>query len=280
MTTSMRTLRNAVFLAVGVMLVLVLVDQSQASAGNGRYEVIGRPPLQSTSGSTTTEAPYVTQVSPQDGATGVSRTTNVKVSFSEPVDPTTVEGGVQLDNYFQLIPATISKDPTDTSGRTWVVDPYGSEAGRLDPNRQYRVRVEGWTASTFTTAALTAPYVTQVSPPNGATGVPTNTNIKVTFSEEMDPSTINSNNVKVTVIYYRYDRYDRYTNSYNYVREVRSTTISKDPADPSGRTWVVDPSLLLRTNAEVEVEIGPGVKDLSDGLSINLSRTYFKTASW
>jgi hypothetical protein len=119
--------------------------------------------------------------------------------------------------------------------------------------------------------------VYQVSPQDGATGVPrNNTNVKVTFSEEMDPSTINSNTIKVTVIYYLYDRY---TNYYNYVREVRFTTISKDPNEPSGRTWVVDPTL-LRTNSEVEVEIGTGVKDLSDGLSITRSRTYFKTASW
>jgi hypothetical protein len=53
-----------------------------------------------------------------------------------------------------------------------------------------------------------------------------------------------------------------------------------DPNDPSGRTWVVDPSL-LRTNSEVEVEIGPDAKDLSDDLSMSsYSRTYFKTASW
>jgi hypothetical protein len=44
MTASMRTLRNAVLLAVGVMLVLVLVDQSQASAGTARSQVIGQPP--------------------------------------------------------------------------------------------------------------------------------------------------------------------------------------------------------------------------------------------
>jgi hypothetical protein len=72
-----------------------------------------------------------------------------------------------------------------------------------------------------------------------------------------------------------------YTNYYNYVREVRSTTISKDPNDPSGRTWIVDPSSLLRTNSEVEVQIGLGAKDLADGLSMgNYSRTNFKTASW
>ena len=193
-TTSLRTFRNAVLLAVGVMLVLVLVDQGQASAGEARGALIG------------------INLPECDG----------------PDDP------------------TLCKSSGSTSGGTTTTDPQE------------------------------APYVYQVSPQDGATGVPRNTNVKVTFSEEMDPSTINSNTIKVTVIYYLYDRY---TNYYNYVREVRFTTISKDPNEPSGRTWVVDPTL-LRTNSEVEVEIGTGVKDLSDGLSITRSRTYFKTASW
>jgi DNA-binding NarL/FixJ family response regulator len=50
-------------------------------------------------------------------------------------------------------------------------------------------------------------------------------------------------------------------------REQQETPVSEYPAGLTAR--------------EVEVEIGPGAKDLSDGLSISsYSRTYFKTASW
>jgi DNA-binding NarL/FixJ family response regulator len=50
-------------------------------------------------------------------------------------------------------------------------------------------------------------------------------------------------------------------------REQQQTPVSEYPAGLTAR--------------EVEVEIGPDAKDLSDGLSISsYSRTYFKTASW
>ena len=51
--------------------------------------------------------------------------------------------------------------------------------------------------STFTTAAIadnTAPTIVSRSPANNATGVATNTLVTVTFSEPMDPTTINSTN--------------------------------------------------------------------------------------
>jgi len=72
----------------------------------------------------------------------------------------------------------------------------------------------------------------------------------------MDPATINSDTVKVATVYLRYDRYTR---MYYYVREKVTATVSKDPADTPGRTWVVDPYLLLRSNTKVEVEISPSV---------------------
>ena len=157
MTTSMRTLRNAVLLGVGLMLALVLADQSQASAGTARGSVIGQPCYYCGSGTTIydqpLEAPYVTQVSPQGGATGVPRNTNVKVTFSEEMDPSTINGSTfQLHTYDNLlggvffnteqISATVSKDPTDTSGRTYLLDPYGATTSSLlSANRKYRVTV-------------------------------------------------------------------------------------------------------------------------------------------
>ncbi len=85
--------------------------------------------------------------SPQDGATGVPRNTKIKVTF-EPMGPTTINGDAfQLRLYdvlcdrhtggnfsSQRIPATVSVDPT-SYGRAWVLDPYGSEAGLLYPNK-------------------------------------------------------------------------------------------------------------------------------------------------
>ncbi len=40
----------------------------------------------------------------------------------------------------QRIPATVSVDPT-SYGRAWVLDPYGSEAELLYPNKRYWVKI-------------------------------------------------------------------------------------------------------------------------------------------
>jgi hypothetical protein len=264
----MATMKNLMGLRISVllgavltvMLALVLsLGASEASAGSrptpddeGHSD--GSTGGTGSSTTSTTEAPNLSGLSsPGPWATGVSIDTNVTITFTEPMDPTTVNSDtfkLYPSDSSQSIPATVSMVP-DTNQRTFVLDPYGSDAGRLDKNRQYTWKItKGMEdqddglylpygqAYSFTTAATSTPYVKAVSPPDGATGVPTNSNMKVTFSDPMDPATINSNTVKVTVIYYLYDRY---TNYYNYVREVRSTTISKDPNDPSGRTWVVDP---------------------------------------
>jgi Bacterial Ig-like domain len=104
----------------------------------------------------TPTAHYVTQVSPQDGATGRPRNTNVKVTFSEPMDPTTINGDTfklrmsyyQSSRYYegvtlvtQLVSATVNKDPTDTSGSTYVLDPYGSSTGPLRADTQFEVEL-------------------------------------------------------------------------------------------------------------------------------------------
>ena len=158
---SLRTFRNAVLFAVGVMLVVVLADQGQASAGTARGCLVRLAETDGstntcggTSGGTTIVAPTVAQVSPQDWATGVPRNANVKVTFSEEMDPNTVNGSTfQLHTfdslflggglyYTQQIPATISKDPTDATGRTFLLDPYGATSTTLlSANRKYRVTV-------------------------------------------------------------------------------------------------------------------------------------------
>ncbi|HJQ29829.1 MAG TPA: sulfotransferase [Rubrobacter sp.] len=90
--------------------------------------------------------PYLIQASPQDGATGVSRSTNTRVTFSEAIDLATINGSTfQLHFYDFLcdrstatctlysyqIPATVRKDPTDTTGRTYLLGPYDATSTLL-----------------------------------------------------------------------------------------------------------------------------------------------------
>jgi Bacterial Ig-like domain len=108
-----------------------------------------RPPCDASCGTGPNKDPYVTEVSPQDGATDVPRNAKVKVIFSEEMDPNTVNANTfQLHTFDSLflgggIYATVSPDPTDAIGRTWVLDPYGATTSTtlLSVNRKYRVTV-------------------------------------------------------------------------------------------------------------------------------------------
>jgi hypothetical protein len=283
MTTSMRTFRNAVLLAVGVMLVLVLADQGQASAGVRGAWVEG--------GAARTI--YVTQVSPQDGATGVSRNANVTITFSEEIRPSTINGNTfKLENNYEQIPATFSQ--ADGTGRTWVLDPYGSGTGRLRSLTRYTVTVtrsvqatglgqdQGYLQSekvwSFTTANVTVPYLTQVSPQDGATGVSRNANVRVTFSEEMDPSTVNTSTFQLHT-------YDTITYGWLYYTEPIPATVSKDLTDATGRTYLLDTygatsSTLLSANRKYRVTVTTGVRDLQDGYPPpSEKKWYFTTGS-
>jgi len=251
-------------------------------------------------------------MSPQDGATGVSRTTNVKVTFSETMLSPSINGdtfrlysqrnvcdGSGCSTITERIPATVSKDPTDdygisTIGKTFVLDPYGGDATRLAADTRFMVEVTtGVTADSslhmkaakiwyFSTAPQTIPTVTSVSPPDGATVVSRSTNIKVTFSEAMDPASINTSTLQLR--YYdvlctsRY--YDPYNPCYFSMYQI-SATVSKDPSDPSGRTWVIDPEGLLYANKNYMVRVTTGVRDIDDGLSISSNKEwYFKTGTY
>jgi hypothetical protein len=290
MTTSMRTFRNAVLLAAGVMLAMVLVYQSQASALLRDENDIGGP--DPTGGTTfADDKPYVVGMSPQPGATGVSRSTNVTVNFDRPMAAASVNESTFLlyrsDNS-QLIPATVSQAPTEPLGIEYVLDPYGSGPGRLDPSTEYRVEVTTGvhdirsrhmghsTTWRFTTAALTAPYVTQVSPQGGATGVPRNTDVRVTFSEPMDPASMNTSTLQFR--YYDVLCIDRYSPC-NFSMQQLPATVRKDAADPSGRTWVIDIGT-LSANKRYMVRVTTGVRDISDGLQMASNKEwYFTTGS-
>ena len=56
-------------------------------------------------------------------------------------------------------------------------------------------------ADTFTTGTaidLTAPVVTQVSPPNNQTGVPVNAPVEILLSKAIDPTTVNNSDITLT----------------------------------------------------------------------------------
>ncbi|MEW6586586.1 MAG: Ig-like domain-containing protein [Nitrospirota bacterium] len=144
-----------------------------------------------------TTPPVVSGTSPGVDATGVPITTTVTATFSESMDPSTITSATFLlrDSAGSAVAGAV-----DYSGLTATFTPSGA----LQPNVTYTATVTteakdlagnalaadfSWS---FTTAGDVAPSVISETPANGATGVPITTVVTATFSEDMDPSTINT----------------------------------------------------------------------------------------
>ncbi len=153
-------------------------------------------PLTATSWSFTTieaPAPQVTLRSPAPGATGVSRTANVLVTFDRPVTGTNTSS-VQLRRVHtgELIPATVSYSATNrrvTLNPGPVLQPGElfevSLSDAIMDTAGIRLVPETWQFRTTGTADLVAPTVTSRNPAPGATAVLRGANVIVTFSENV-----------------------------------------------------------------------------------------------
>ncbi|MDQ4042206.1 MAG: Ig-like domain-containing protein [Actinomycetota bacterium] len=91
-----------------------------------------------------TTAPTVFSVNPSEGQTGVSRTTNITVTFSEAMDTSSFDTDtVKLTRGTTSIPVTMETS-TDSSGRTVLtLNPFGSTTQKLGKRKTHTVRIEG-----------------------------------------------------------------------------------------------------------------------------------------
>lgn len=133
--------------------------------------------------------PAVTGRSPGPGATGVSRSTLVRATFSEPVRNVSSGTFVLHDTSTGTVVSASVK--YDAATRTATLSPAQPLAG----SRTYKAGLSGsirdaagnalsWTSWTFTTIAdTTRPTVTGRSPGPGATGVSQTAVVRATFSE-------------------------------------------------------------------------------------------------
>lgn len=138
-------------------------------------------------------APIVTAIDPSDGADGVPTNATVRVTFSEAIDPTSVNEAtlrlLQIPS-FAMVEGTIEVQ----GGLRALFTP----AQALAPGATYRVEVSSGVqdlagqalafaqSAGFTTAGAPdgePPRVLAVSPPNGATGVPLNAGVVVLLDE-------------------------------------------------------------------------------------------------
>jgi methionine-rich copper-binding protein CopC len=175
-----------------VCTVKAVASQISDSDGNDPPD---HPAADTTFSFTTDSAPTVTSTSPANGATAVSPSANVTVTFSEPVNA----GG-----------SSFTLECPSGSGQPFGVSGAGTSTITLDPN----VDLPAATSCTVTVLAVgisdvdggdppdnlaanyvfsfmtsdAAPFVTSASPADGADHVATNANIVVNFSESVTAS--------------------------------------------------------------------------------------------
>src|SRR5262245_6890362 len=150
--------------------------------------------------------PTVTSFSPVDGAKNVSQFANVIVTFSEAMDLMTVNNStVELrDPSRGLIQATVSPD---ANSRIFTLDPTAPLEGGIT----YTAVVKGGEAGvkdlagnplaadlTWTFTTVTPPRVLSITPARGDTNISLDVTPAATFSQALDPTTVNSSTVALT----------------------------------------------------------------------------------
>jgi len=142
--------------------------------------------------------PTVVTIVPTSAATGVCPNAPVVATFSEAMNPATVNAAT-----FTLAPGVVGTVSHDATNTIYTLTPSAA----LALNAKYTVTISTGVQDTFGNALATAvvstfttaangcnppPTVLSTTPPNGATGVCPNKVITGTFSEAMNPLTINA----------------------------------------------------------------------------------------
>lgn len=159
--------------------------------------------------------PRVTMTSPAASAVGVATNRKVTATFSEAMDPATLNSPATS---FKLTCAASCVSPTgntvsySASGKTATFTPGSTLAintvytatittaakdlsgNALGGNRAPLPAASNyvWTFTTGATTDSVAPRISSTNPMNAASGVPVNSAINATFDESMNPSTINA----------------------------------------------------------------------------------------
>lgn len=145
------------------------------------------------SGAGDTTPPTIISTSPSSGATNVSLTPTVTVTFSEDIDPATITSGIYItgvQSNVQMLGQTVTLIPTSAL--------VANQAYVLVISRSVRDRSGNYMSSdttiSFTTGAggaSAAPTVSSVLPGINSINVPINSSIIISFSKAMTPATIN-----------------------------------------------------------------------------------------
>jgi len=158
-----------------------------------------------TSAGANTTVPTVVSVSPVSGASAVSVSSPIVLTFNEAVDATTVNDvtvPISVNGVSGVLAGAYALDGTRAVVTFTPISPLPGNSTVIVQVNLGLLDLSGNTSnsfySTFTTGTgtdTTVPVVTMVTPQNGATGVGPNAQVVLTFSKSLNPSTINANNL-------------------------------------------------------------------------------------
>ena len=146
-------------------------------------------------------APTVLATDPVDTATDVEREKVITATFSEVMDPATInaatftinDGNANIAGTFAFNGAMVSFTPAvDLVANTVYTGTITTGAQNMDGTP-----LESNYVWTFTTETLLPPTVISTDPADAAVDVALNKTVSVTFSETMDPLTINGTTFKI-----------------------------------------------------------------------------------
>ena len=157
-----------------------------------------------TTGANPCVPPTVISVTPPNGAIGVCPSTVVTATFSQPMDPATINtttftltgpGTTPVSGIVTYAASTATFIPSSPLALSTVYTATIT-TGAQDLNGNPLASNFVWSFTTSSTAC--APTVISVAPPDGATGICPNSVVVATFSEAMNPATINTTTFTLT----------------------------------------------------------------------------------
>ncbi len=215
---------------------------------------------------TDTQGPGLLGTSPATGATAVPLNSLIVAEFDSPLDVvsaskgfqvqlngTAISGGIALSDSNMRITFTplggVTANSTYTISITsQITDVAGNPLANLG-------------AFTFTTAGTTdtsRPQANNVSPANGASGVPTNAVVQLQFSKRMDPFTVNGSTF------------------YIYPQDTQMPVAGSIAVSADGLTATLTPAGALQTETTYQVIATNGITDL-EGQAIGFFEPTFTT---
>jgi len=198
-----------------------------------------------------TTAPRIVSVSPPNGWTNVGDNSYIRLIFSEPINPLTVNPNtVQLSGGgYALVPDSIS---FTNNNQSVMIVPHAP----LPDSTVMTLEINGVTdlagnavapqTTQFTTGVgpdLLPPAVVGVSPYDGAANVPTNSVVVVQLDTPIDPSTVSASGISV---------------DYNGQLLPETFSVSSD-----GETISFLPSSPMPANSSMSASWGSGITDLA-----------------